>query len=142
MIAALLGPVPDIVTVSLAGLVAGAATMLLFKRLSPQEELKALKVDAARARKKMQSYDGDDFSVMWGLTKKSLAAQFTQLRVMFVPTMISALPIIVLMAVFETLLEGVTVLAVGPDWLHSWHAPFLVALTISAVAVKIAFRIE
>lgn len=142
MSGAVLGFAPDWLTVSVAGLVVGAVTMLLFQRLSPQETLRAMKVEARDARRAMQSYDGEDFWQMWALTRRSLALQFQQLRVMFVPTMIAALPVIITMGAFELIFEGVEVLDVGPSWLWTWHATFLIALSVAAIVTKVAFRIE
>lgn len=142
MTGAALGFAPDWLLVAVAGLVGGAVTMLLYKRLSPQNRLTELKTETLAARKEMQAYDGTELAVVLGLMRRSVSLAFQQVRLIFVPTMIAALPIIGLGVLFDYAYGEAAIVDVGPDWFRPWPAVFLIALSVSAIVTKVAFKIE
>ncbi len=89
---------PAAVRLLVYGGVAGGGAMLLYGRLSPQERLEALQRALAEARVRMHRYDGDDPRVIWGLVKESLGLSFRQIRLVFLPTLLAAAPVLLALA--------------------------------------------
>ncbi len=102
----------------LLGLVAGAISMLVYARLSPQEKLQDLKSQASDLQQQLSSYDGD-FSGAMTLAQQNLRLSFKRLGVAFGPS----------------LLSGIPVLAAVP-LIGEAYIAYFVAVAISALAVK------
>lgn len=128
--------------VSTWGLVLGAATMLIYKWLSPQEKITDIAERAAAARRQMQAYKGDDMSEVMGLVKRSLALSFEQMKFVIGPTLVAAAPVLVAMYWMEGAWAGKEALAWGPEFVRTWHTTFLGAMSVSALALKVGLRIK
>lgn len=89
---------PAALRLLLYGGLAGGGAMLLYGRLSPQERLAELQRGLAEARGRMHAYDGDDPRVIWGLVKASLGLSFRQIRLVFLPTLLAAAPVLLAIA--------------------------------------------
>lgn len=92
---------PDWARISVWGLVLGAVTMLLYGWLSPQERIAEVKEKVEEARREMQEYTGKEFAPMWEKIKRTFRLTFRQLRIMLGPTLIAALPVILVLIWME-----------------------------------------
>jgi uncharacterized membrane protein (DUF106 family) len=129
------------IRVSVWGFVLGAVTMLLYDKLSPQDKIAELKEEVSEAQKRLHNYRGDEFSELLSRMKTALDASLRQMKVMFLPTMIAAGPVIVVLLWMPTAYSG-ELISFGPAWLRSWYVIFLTTLSISAVLTKYLFDIE
>lgn len=136
----MLEAVPVWLQMSCAGAVTGVLAMLIYARLSPQEDVAALKEQAREARRELNAYEGTDMSEVWKLTRRSLAIGLEQVRRVLVPTIVAGIPILIIMVLIEPQVEDV--LHFGPSWIRAWYVVFIATLSVSALAVKILFDIE
>ena len=125
---------------------AGSGTMLVYWRFSPQQRIAEAQLKAAEARKAMRSYDGTDLAVVRSLVGQSLGFALKHVGLVIGPTMLAAVPVVLLLlwmdgAYADRLAES-SLLSVGPSWARTWHAPFLVTLSVSSLTLKIVFRIK
>lgn len=100
------------------GLVAGAASMLLYGRFSPQQRLQDLKSQAADLQQQMSNFDGE-FSGAMTLARQNLRLSFKRLG----------------LALGPSLLSGIPVLAAIP-FIGSTYVSYFVAVAGAALAVK------
>lgn len=106
------------------GIVAGALSMLLYGRWSPQERLQELKLQCNALQRQMSEYDGD-FSGARALAQRNLRLSFRRLG----------------LALGPSLLSGIPVLAALPLIGHSFIAYFL-TVALAAMVVKRWWKIS
>lgn len=87
--------------VTLWGTFLGSATMGVYGLFAPQEELAELKERTQKAREDLQSYDGTDPGVLWSKMKKTFALSFDQMKLMFGPTMMAGIPVVLVLVWME-----------------------------------------
>jgi len=92
---------PDWARISVWGLVLGALTMLLYGWLSPQERIAEVKEKVEQARREMREYTGKEFGPLWEKTKRTFRLTFRQLWIMIGPTLLAALPVILVLIWME-----------------------------------------
>jgi hypothetical protein len=134
-----LGFLPLAVRAGMYGLVVGAVAMLIYWKLSPQRRLAELKLAMAASRADMSGYDGTDLREVLRLSGRSIRLALVQCVLVLGPTLVAALPVIAAMAWID--LPGHAWPA-GPEWLRTWHAPFMIGLSVAAIVMKLAFRIH
>ena len=93
----LLGFLPTLLRLCIWSVVAGAASMLLYGVMSPQKRIAAVKVELKAAQAEMTAAD-ESFAELMELTQKSLKLSFKHLGLVFGPALISAIPMICIMA--------------------------------------------
>ncbi|NND68914.1 MAG: hypothetical protein HKN19_15095 [Halioglobus sp.] len=93
----LIGFLPTLLRLCIWSAVAGAASMLLYGLMSPQKRIAAVKVDLKAAQAEMSAAD-ESFAELMELTRKSLGLSFKHLGLVFGPALISAVPMICIMA--------------------------------------------
>lgn len=109
----------------LLGLVVGAITMPIYWWTSPQSRIAALKVEIVEARRAMNAYNGTDARQILRLAGRAIALSLRQILLVLGPTLLAATPVILIMF-----------------WLPSSHIAFMIGLTISSLAMKLAFKIH
>lgn len=77
------------------GALAGVAGMALYRWLSPQRRLAALKPELRAAQRTLADYDGP-LSGLWPLVGRQFRLAFTQLGLVFLPSLAAGLPVILL----------------------------------------------
>jgi hypothetical protein len=77
---------------------------------------------------------------MLRLTGRSIAPALRQLLIVFLPTIIAAAPVGLVFWWLESTYAKVW--SVGPSWMHTWHTPFMIALTVAALGMKFALKIH
>ncbi len=75
---------------------AGAASMGLYRLVSPQGKLQQAKQDVAAARRALAAYDGA-FEGIWPVMGRSLSTSFRHLGLALGPALLGSLPVLVLM---------------------------------------------
>ncbi len=88
---------PDLLRLSLWALVAGALSMLLYALISPQKRISLVKAELQAARAEMAKAD-EDFGELMDLVKKNLGLSFRHLGLVFAPALVSALPLLCIIA--------------------------------------------
>jgi hypothetical protein len=131
---------PAAARVALYGLIVGAAAMLIYRWISPQKKLRELKQEMADARRAMRGYNGTDAREMLRLSGRAIAPAFRQLLLVLVPTIIAAVPVV--LVVWWLAATRSQVWSVGPSWMHTWHTPFMLAVTVAALGLKFALKIQ
>lgn len=79
---------------------AGAGTLLLYKRLSPQARIGEAKRAARQARHDLNAFDGE-FADAGALIRNQFVAAFRHLGLVLIPTLISILPLLMLLSWLE-----------------------------------------
>lgn len=92
---------PAALRVGLYGLIAGVLVMLLYRWISPQGRIKALKTEIAEAQRAVRSYDGADFKQMLRLSGRAVSLAGRQVLLVTAPTLLAAIPVVLLMAWLE-----------------------------------------
>ena len=90
------GWLPATARLVLWAVVAAVASMALYRLLSNQAKLTAIKAEMGVLRREMAGFDGQ-LSEMWGLVGRNLRLALRQLWVTFVPAVIASLPVIFLL---------------------------------------------
>jgi hypothetical protein len=86
---------PAALRVLLWGALAGIAGMALYRWLSPQSRLAALKPELRAAQRALADYDGP-LPGLWPLVGRQFRLAFTQLGLVFLPSLAAGLPVILL----------------------------------------------
>ncbi len=92
-----MGFLPTLLRLCIWSVVAGAASMLLYGVMSPQKRIAAVKVELKAAQAEMSAAD-ESFAELMELTRKSLGLSLKHLGLVFGPALISAVPMICIMA--------------------------------------------
>jgi hypothetical protein len=86
---------------ALWGLVAAVGSMWLYRVLSPQSRIAAVKAEAIRARRALDAYDGD-FVGAWPLMRRMFRLSFSQLGLVTWPAVVASLPALCLILWLST----------------------------------------
>lgn len=100
------------------GIIAGALSMLLYGRWSPQERLQELKTQSTDLQRQMSDFDGD-FSGAMALAQQNLSLSFKRLG----------------LALGPSLLSGIPVLAALP-FIGEAYITYFVSVAVAAIVVK------
>ncbi len=136
-------PVATLAPAAGLGVVVGAASMLLYGRLSPQPLLAEVGARTAEARAELMRFDGGDVRVVWALTRRAIGLSFRQIGLVIGPTAAAVLPVIAVAWLADDWLAS----SRGPGsaeaaWWASGHAAFWASLCVSALVVKLRFGIK
>ncbi len=123
------------------GLVIGAVAMLLYKWISPQKKLLALKEELARAQRELKAYKGTDGREVMRLSKAAVAPALKQMLLVIGPAIISMAPVLLTMYGLSSVYQTHIAQGSGPSWLYAWETPYMIGLTISAIVMKFALKI-
>ncbi len=124
-----MAPLPPYLRLVIWGIVAGAATMWLYRAVSPQASIARSKQDQAAMRRRLDEFEGD-IGEAWPLIAKLLRLSFGQLGRVLLPTLVAALPVLCLVVwistaygyVFPT--SDVPVVTASPKGLEArWRLP-------------------
>ncbi|MCA9081161.1 MAG: hypothetical protein KDA58_11430 [Planctomycetaceae bacterium] len=133
---------PTAAPLTACGLIAGAVSMWLYQRVSPQDRLNQLVAELEESRQAMQAYEGD-FDGMLELSKQNMWLSLKRVGYALGPSLIAGVPVIAAFAwLGSTAWATGEAMPFGPDWVRSWITLFIVATTISALAIKWAFKIR
>lgn len=133
---------PGPVRVLLWGTVLGAVAMGLYGLVSPQEKIGEAAEASAEARREMRQYDGTELSVVWELSRASLKLSLRQFGLVLLPTLVAAVPVLLVIMGLETVYAETLMIPFGPEWFRSWHTVLLAGLSVGAIGVKVAFKIH
>jgi hypothetical protein len=129
----------------ICGALIGTASMLLYARLSPQQEVAKLNARIKAARADLADADQCDMGEVWLKTVKAISLSLNQFRLILLPTLAAALLIIVLAWYVDTG-RGLSRLALYPSWLPTWlcseQVAFWIPLVIAALATKWIYAIK
>lgn len=89
-LAAFLGPLPRLIA---WGCLMGVLLMALYRLISPQRKLAAIKAEAAAARRQIAGFDGE-FDQLTPLIRRSLRLSLQQIAWILLPAIIASLPLI------------------------------------------------
>jgi hypothetical protein len=130
--------------VAVVGMLVGAASMLVYWWLSPQSLLAEVSARAAEARLDLQRFDGTDVGVVWSMTKRALRLSIRQIALAILPTAAAIIPVIALAWLMDDWFDppGGPGSPIGPAWLAPGHAAFWTSLCVSALLVKLRFKIK
>jgi len=119
---------PASVPLSFWAVVCGAGSMLIYWRFSAQERLESLSKQAAEAQAALSAHEGS-FEEAMPLLRSSLVFSLLRVKAALLPSLLAGLPMILFFLVAEPATTSDTVV-------------FLVVSSLTAVAVKLAFRIK
>jgi hypothetical protein len=88
--AGVLGPLPRVIAWAC---LMSVLVMALYRLISPQRKLAAIKADAAAARRKMADFDGE-FEELTPLIRRSLGLSLQQIAWILFPALLASLPLI------------------------------------------------
>ena len=126
------------------GALVGGLSMLVYWKCSPQERLGEISQRAGDARQALQRFDGDELGVYRQLAMRAVGLSMTQLRLVLLPTALAVLPIALVAWCIDYRYDPGTHPLWGDQtsWWNSWATVFWGALGLSALAVKLGFRIK
>jgi hypothetical protein len=81
---------------ALWGMLAGAVSMLLYRWLSPQEQIRRGKGELRQAQQQLNAFDGE-FADAWPLMRKMLRSALSQVAVVGWPALVASLPLLFLL---------------------------------------------
>lgn len=87
---------PPVARLVLWGLVAGVASMLVYRLISPQARIRQAKAAAIEARRRLNAFDGD-FADARPLIKAQLRTAFRHLGLVLPSTLLASLPVLCLL---------------------------------------------
>ncbi len=107
----------------IAGMAAGAVSMLIYRELSPQDRLRRLADELAKVRKQLSTYEGD-FPGAMALSCENLRLSFERLGYALWPAMGSSIPVVV-----------------GLPAIGDRFATYFLAVFATALVAKLQFKI-
>lgn len=122
--------VPPAGRIALWALLGALASMLLYRLLSPQAKIAAVKREAVRARARLKTYDGD-FAGAWPLMRAQLATSFHHIGLVLPATLAAFLPLLALIVWldshfsyhFPPFLSNSAIETAPPDFKARWIEP-------------------
>jgi|GEM_PF-2435812 len=123
------------------GTLGGIVSMAIYARCSPQTRLDGMKHQQRQLRKTLRGYDGE-MDGLYTLIRQDLGLSLHQIRLIFLPFVISCLPVFAMLFGLYDGYEGKELLHFGPDWAHGFEFAFIVAVVISSLIVKLHFKIH
>lgn len=132
---------PDFLRLMLWATLAAVLSMELYRLLSPQARVRALKIELNDAQREAQAFDGD-FADGWPLITGMLRLALRRVWLVLPGTVLACLPLLVLVLWLSDAYAGRTLLPFAPAWLGGWEAVFLPSLLVAALLYKWARRIE
>ena len=127
--------------VLLLGAACGAASMGIYALVSPQRRLKEIKEQVRAARAALLAFDGE-FSGAMPLMRRQIGLSFRHLGLTLLPTVAAALPVVGA-AFWLASRHGDTLLVAGaPRWAGGWEAPFVAAVFVASLTIKLVWRIH
>lgn len=91
------GFLPDSLRILLWSAAGAFLSMLVYRLISPQQRLAALRDETAALRRRLSGFEGE-FSDMAPLLRRNLALSFRQLGLTFAPAVLAGLPVIFVLA--------------------------------------------
>jgi hypothetical protein len=122
-------------------ILAGFLSMILYRRCSNQQRLAELEIESVSARKALSEYQGE-FSGALPLIQGSLSLSMQRVQASLLPSLVAGLPVCVVFFGVQPLFEQHSFVPIGPDWMRSWLAAFLVGSGCSALLTKMILRIR
>lgn len=95
------GFVPATLRLAIWAAIAGIGTLFLYRLLSPQGKIGTAKREARAARKRLNEFDGE-FSDAGPLIRAQFVSAFKHLGLVFLPTLVSILPLLALLTWLES----------------------------------------
>src|SRR3546814_4134504 len=92
---------PDAVRLAVWSGLGAAASMAIYRVLSPQQRLAEVEGEALAARRALDAHEGE-LTEAWPLIGRTLRLSFERLRIVLWPALVAAVPMIVLMAWLST----------------------------------------
>lgn len=90
LMAGVMGPLPRLLA---WGCLMAVVTMILYRLISPQRRIQALKAEAAAARRQIAGFDGE-FDQLTPLIRRSLSASLRQVATILWPALLASLPLV------------------------------------------------
>jgi len=129
---------------ALVGAATGVASILLYRRLSPQARLTELAGRLSEARGELNRFDGTDVRVVWSLTRQAVGLSLKQVALVAGPTVLAVAPVLLVAWALDSWIDlSRHVLPLpGPEWLGSGHVLFWGPLCVAALVVKLWLKIK
>lgn len=124
------------------GSLGGAASMLLYRRVSPQRRLVELSLACAAARRDLQQFTGDDWATVSRLARRAVSLAVARVRLVILPTAAAVLPVIALASWLECRVDTTAWVAPAPWGLGSLATFFWLPLIGAAMATKLLLGIR
>lgn len=96
-----LGFLPSVARLVVWGLIAGIASMLLYKVLSPQRAINRCKARSSDLKERLSEYDGE-LSGVWEIARPLLSNSLRQVKLAATPAVLASIPILFLLAWVST----------------------------------------
>ena len=123
-------------------LAAGALSMWLYKLCSPQQRLSDVVAELKDVQRQLITYDGE-FAGAQPLILASLKLSLLRLAMVIIPSVLAAIPILgVLTWGLSGFHDFVRIAALDWGWANSAEVLFVLIATLSAIAVKVVFRVQ
>ena len=132
---------PPIARVILWASLAGASSMAIYAKTSPQEKLKEISNQSRTMMADLSKHEGD-FNELLALTKANLRMAGARLWYTIPATIVALAPVLYILIWMETAFETDIFFDFGPSWAAGWIIPAMVSLITISLAIKRAFRIE
>ena len=121
----------------------GVLSILIYKFVSPQERIAHVLTASAQLQAQIKCYDGD-LAGMIRLSWKNVVLACRRVWLAFIPSLLAGLPVLASMAWLASDIDDSARewIHVGPAWVRSWMAVFVLALSVSAMATRIGLRVR
>lgn len=132
---------PATLRICLWGTLSGAFCTWIYVLFAPQEKLKVLKGLQKDVRKQLRAYEGEDFGVVRGLIAQDLRHGLKMIGISIVPFVLSVGPAFWIMSELEPIYTPLALLSLGADWTASYEFWYILALVVSSLYIKFAYKI-
>jgi len=128
---------PATLRLVLWALLASALSMLLYRQLSPQHRIAQIEAATRRVRRALAMHDGDMADGM-RLSRRMLSLAFARLRIVSLPALAGALPVVCLMAWLSTSYGYILPATFEPVGVHASPASAHVVWIADPAAPRVA----
>jgi hypothetical protein len=128
----------------LVGMLAGAASMLVYSVCSPQERLAEISLQVSQTRTQLLSVDDRELGEVWSLSKQAMACSLQRLGMVILPTILAVLPMLLLAGLADHVLQlsDRSFAIAGTPWKTPGYCALWIPLALSALLMKMRFDIR
>jgi len=118
-----------------------AISMLLYKKLSPQQQIIDLGIDIKKLQQQLLSSDTSPQELP-AVTRSYITLSFKKVVVVLLPSLVSALPFLLVIPGLELSFSQIDIIHFGYDWMRQWIASVVFFSLLTSLLLKHFFNIH
>ena len=132
---------PAWLVVAVWSVLSAAVSMLLYKRLSPQQKIAELTITIKNLQRQLLASDASPQELS-GVMKRYISLSFSKVVVVLLPSLVSALPFLLVIPGLERSFSQMDIIHFGFDWMRQWITGVVFFALTTSLLLKYMFNIH